>query len=117
MKRPTRSTAHSKTTQTTEEELDSGESDCSSDPSVDAAKGAVTEHPRPTTILESLHKVFQARHTATIAVTSRVGKSRLLFVKSRPPAFTGFNRLLLAFTGFNQQPVTAFCYYAKYIII
>ena len=27
-------------------------------------------------------------------------QSRLLFVKSRPPAFTSFNRLLPAFTGF-----------------
>ena len=55
MKRPPRSTAHSKTTQTTEEESDSGESDSSidssndssSNPSVDAAKGAVTQHPQP----------------------------------------------------------------------
>ena len=29
-----------------------------------------------------------------------LAKSRLLFVLSRPPAFTGFNRLLLAITGF-----------------
>ena len=30
-----------------------------------------------------------------------LAKSRLLFVLSRPPAFTGFNWLLPAFTGFK----------------
>ena len=39
-------------------------------------------------------------HTIPYHTIPGLAKSRLLFVLSRPPAFTGFNRLLLAITSF-----------------
>ena len=40
------------------------------------------------------------KSTSFQTLETRVGKKPALIVKSRAPVFTGFNRLLLAFTGF-----------------